>query len=427
MDHSLRRGRPCNRLPAKPRLEALEERCVPSTSATYLGRDTATQGSWQGAYGGAGYAIVGDATDLPGDIKLTTAGTSTYTYADPTHDLRGLQMADDPTNRLEAGWFNYVYGQTTNTFSLDVKVPGTARHPTRVSFYVLDWDGGARAETFTAYDAKTGKQLDGPRAVSAADSRNGVYVSWDVSGKVRFDVTKTAGVSAVVSAVFFGGASDAPPPGGSAAFAQEDDTTNGSWQGVYGAEGYDVYGATPNYPDYADLSMSYGGQGRGTFAASTQDKRALQNPDVPGDRIAVAQYGPDMTLDVNLTDGQTHQVTLYAVDWDGIGRVERFDLYDGTTGALLGSNTVTISSFAAAGKYLSWDVTGHVQIRVTSVAPPRNAVIEGIFFDPGPAGNNGQAAAIAGGGVDGAVLGRLFSHGHHHHDSGDGGLADGDD
>jgi hypothetical protein len=372
---------------------------------------------------------------LPDNIQLTATGSSTYTYADPTRDLRGLQEPGHPADRIEAGWFNYVYHQTTTTFSLDVQVPG-GKHATRVSFYVQDWDGGGRAETITAYDATTGKQLDGPRSVSADDTRNGVYLSWDVRGDVRFDVTRTAGVSAEVSAVFFGGASRAPRPGGSAVFAQEDDTTNGSWQGVYGSDGYDVYGATPNYPAYADLSMSYGGQGLYTFAASTQDPRGLQNPSAsaaaaPGSRIAVAKFGPDLTLDVDLTGRRTHQVTLYAVDWDGLGRSERFDVYDGTTGALLSSNTVTISGFAAAGKYLSWYVTGHVQIRVTSLTPSRSAVVEGVFFDPGPPGGFGNAVSLPGGvsGVDGAVLAQLFATGRHHHgpDSGGEGLTDGDD
>ena len=94
------------------------------------------------------------------------------------------------------------------------------------------------------------------------------------------------------------------------------------------------------------------------------------------DRIAATWYGSQFTIDVNLTDGQTHAVSLYALDADLTGRAERIDVIDPSTGTVL--DTRSISSFTN-GEYLTWNLKGHVQFRVTSTGRP-NAVISGIFF-----------------------------------------------
>jgi hypothetical protein len=337
-----------------------------------------------GHYGGSGYVIAGDASSLPSQDKVTIgSGTATYTYANPTGDLRGLQKVGDPTSRIEAGWFNYIFGTPTTGFNVTLKVPGNqvTDPATPVSLYVEDWDGGNRSETIQPLDASSLAPLGPSQTVS--NFRDGVYLTWAVKGNVVFQITKLTGPSAELSAVFLGGPSTAPPAGGSAAFVGSDGTTNGNWQGVYGTEGYNVYGAAAAYPSYATVSTYGASVGTYTFAASTSDPRALQSPSSPGNRVAVAKYTNQstFTLDVNITDGIAHQVTLYAVDWDNAGRSERFDLYDNTTGALLDSET--ISNFATVGKYLSWDVLGHVQIRVTALSGP-NAVVEGEFFDKDP-------------------------------------------
>ena len=48
-----------------------------------------------------------------------------------------------------------------------------------------------------------------------------------------------------------------------------------------------------------------------------------------------------MTID--LTDGQAHNIALYAVDWDSHGRSEQIQISNASTGAVL--NTETLSSF----------------------------------------------------------------------------------
>jgi hypothetical protein len=117
-----------------------------------------------------------------------------------------------------------------------------------------------------------------------------------------------------------------------------------------------------------------------TWAASTADVRALRNAANTG-RLAATWYaGSSFTIDLNLSDGQTHRVALYALDWDGAGRSERVDVLDAATGAVLDSRV--LSAFGG-GEYLSWDLTGHVVLKVTNLAGP-NAVVSGLFFG-GPA------------------------------------------
>ena len=143
-----------------------------------------------------------------------------------------------------------------------------------------------------------------------------------------------------------------------------DTTTQGNWSGVYGAAGYDLIGSTSSLPSYATVTPS--GQSEWTWAATTSDVRGLLIPGSTTSRIAACWFsGTSFTIDVNLTDGQVHPVSLYAVDWDSIGRSETIQVLDGSSGAVL--NTQTISNFSG-GEYLTWNVSGHVQFVVTAGA-----------------------------------------------------------
>src|SRR5262249_20845486 len=79
--------------------------------------------------------------------------------------------------------------------------------------------------------------------------------------------------------------------------------------------------------------------------------------------------------------GSAHQVALYLLDWDGSNtRSERVDVIDPSTGNVLSSQTASAFS---NGVYLVWDLSGHVQLKVTRLAG-NNAVVSGLFFDPPP-------------------------------------------
>ncbi|QEH37470.1 Glycosyltransferase 36 associated family protein [Aquisphaera giovannonii] len=355
---------------------------VSGASAAFIQQDTKTQGDWKQAYGVEGYSVIGDRSSLPSYAAVTPSGQSSYSWAASTADPRALQKASAPSDRVAACWYR------TTSFALDVNLADGQAH--RLTLYAVDWDSSARSERIDVTDASTGALLDS-RTLSSF--HGGAYLSWSVSGHVRFQVTRLAGANAVLSGIFLGGAN--APPASSAAFLSTDTATKGNWSGIYGVEGYSVIGDRSSLPSYAAVTPS--GQSSYTWAASTADPRALQKASAPSDRVAACWYRTtSFALDVNLADGQAHRLTLYAVDWDSSARSERIDVTDASTGALLDSRT--LSSFRG-GAYLSWSVSGHVRFQVTRLAGA-NAVLSGLFLggaNAGQAGAGGSASMLAAG------------------------------
>jgi hypothetical protein len=185
-----------------------------------------------------------------------------------------------------------------------------------------------------------------------------------------------------------------PPSSGSATFITLDTTTQGTWKGAYGAEGYAINSDVTSYPSYAQVaitnSLTY------VWNQSTQDPRALQTGTATH-RIASTWYSADtFTIDLNMTDGATHHVALYAVDWDDHDtRTQTVEVRD-LIGTLLDRRN--LSTFGN-GQYLVWNLSGHVRLKVINTGP--NAVVSGIFFDhgdpalpPPPSPSSGSATFI---------------------------------
>jgi hypothetical protein len=193
-------------------------------------------------------------------------------------------------------------------------------------------------------------------------------------------------------------------PGGAATFVKEDDTTQGAWKGVYGAEGYkivtsliDTAGLNPyfwayaypdpyfelaNLPDYAVVFGPTNGIGNTTatckgWAFPTSDTRALQYPTLDTGIAAYwfASPGNSYFSDINFTDGQTHRVAMYCLAWGNSTWVQKVDVLDGVDGTLL--DTRTLANFDN-GKWLVWNLSGHVKIRVTCITG--FAAVSGFFF-----------------------------------------------
>lgn len=163
-----------------------------------------------------------------------------------------------------------------------------------------------------------------------------------------------------------------------ASYIQSDTYTQGNWLPAYGHEGYWLSQDAKNLPSYATVTI--GGNLNHTWASNTTDVRALQRPDGLS-RLATCWYSSTTyTMDVNLTDGKTHQVALYALDWDHNSRIQTISILDAATGVELATPAPTVSNFDN-GTYLIWKISGHVLIKVTHTGGT-NAVIGGIFFDP---------------------------------------------
>ena len=111
---------------------------------------------------------------------------------------------------------------------------------------------------------------------------------------------------------------------------------------------------------------------------STTDRRALVDS-LGTDRIADAWYsGTSLAVDVDLTDGQTHDLELYFLDWDSTSRSEQVTITNALTGTVLDRRTV--SEFHS-GVYMTWAVSGNVIITISKLSGA-NAVLSGVFLDP---------------------------------------------
>jgi hypothetical protein len=95
-------------------------------------------------------------------------------------------------------------------------------------------------------------------------------------------------------------------------------------------------------------------------------------------RIASTYYSSGtFTINVNLTDGNTHKNSRYLVDWATTTRTETITILNANTNAVL--DTEPYSAFRS-GVHAAWNVRGHVLIQVTKTGGA-NAVVSGIFFD----------------------------------------------
>ncbi len=315
--------------------------------ATFVKTDSGTEGNWIGTYGAQGYDIVSGPSSLPANDTVTPGGQSTYTWTTTSSDPRALQVPGS-SNRVAAVWYS------ATSFTVDVNLADGQAHD--LELYFDDWDNKGRGEQVQISDAGTGTVLD-TETISSFTS--GVYLDWKVSGNLLITITRTAGANAVLNGLFLDPTSS-PPPTATATFLKQDATTQGSWIGTYGAQGYDIVSGPTSLP--ANDTVTPSGQSTYTWTTTSSDPRALQ---VPGssNRVAAVWYSAtSFTVNVNLADGQAHDLELYFVDWDNKGRGEQVQISDAGTGTVL--DTETISSFTS-GVYLDWKVSGNLVITIT--------------------------------------------------------------
>jgi len=331
-------------------------------TAAFVKQDSTTQGNWQGAYGSDGYVVIGDLTSNPSYVTPIESGAGQAVWPNSPTDIRDLQMASNPANRIAGVWYS------STSFSVDLNIADSNTH--QVALYCLDWDRLGRSETVAITDAN-GNVLNSQSVTNFGD---GVYLVWNVSGHVKIQVTLASGINAVATGLFFDGGTVVASTG-TAAFVKQDSTTQGTWQGVYGADGYVVIGDLTSNPSYVTPAES--GEGQAVWPNSSTDIRDLQMASDPANRIAGVWYSfTSFSVDLNVTDGNTHQVALYCLDWDRLGRSEAVAITDANGNVL---NSQSLTNFGE-GVYLVWNVSGHVKIQVT-LTGGINAVASGLFFD----------------------------------------------
>ncbi len=338
----------------------------PSPTATFLEQDTATQGNWIGVYGVQGYNVIDDTPKYPTSDTVTPSGELTYLDTTSTTAASALENPGG-SGRIIAAWYS------TTSFTIDVNLADGQAHD--LELYFLDWNSRGRQEQVQIAAAATGTVLDTEMVTSFSA---GVYLDWKVSGNVVITITTKGGPNAVLSGLFIDptGNPPPPPPSATATFLEQDTATQGNWIGVYGVQGYNVIDDTPKYPTGDTVTPS----GELTYidTTSTTSASALENPGGSGRIIAAWYSTTSFTIDVNLADGQAHDLELYFLDWNGRGRQEQVQIAAAATGTVL--DTEMVSSFSA-GVYLDWKVSGNVVITITTKGGP-NAVLSGLFIDP---------------------------------------------
>ncbi|MGH8047678.1 MAG: GDSL-type esterase/lipase family protein [Chthoniobacterales bacterium] len=170
-------------------------------------------------------------------------------------------------------------------------------------------------------------------------------------------------------------------------YVKTDAATQGTWKNTYGGQGFctsqDSSSNNPSIP--ANVTWSVVGQGNQQWSAATTDVRALQQAQTGSTNRIAGRWsssntsGSSYDINLNFTDGQTHQVSLYGLDWDTANqRSQTVQVIEVSSGRVL--DTRTLTSFTN-GKYLVWNVTGNLKFHVVSNSN-YGIALSGIFIDP---------------------------------------------
>jgi len=346
----------------------------------FISTDSTTAGSWRNRYGSQGAYVVGASPAFPDFVINTTSGAGTVVRQKSTKNPTALENPNDVNHSIMA------YLVTPTSMTLDMTL--TDSKPHRVTLYVADYENLRREERIEILDPNT---LAVESETTVSDFARGKYVTFELSGHHLIRITKMSGLGgAVLSGVFF----DAPPST-QASYAGIDTVTRGNWKTNYGADGSYVVGDTLtngvtsfNLPLTADqdtanvidsVDVNLIGTVPLVLHSNSRDRNALlkTNALFSADRIIAGLYTHTTeTIDLKFNDAKIHRLSLYAWDSDKEHRDELITVTDANGNPLA---TQKLANFQN-GKYITFDVTGHVQVQVARTAGD-TAVINGIFFD----------------------------------------------
>ena len=167
----------------------------------------------------------------------------------------------------------------------------------------------------------------------------------------------------------------------------QDDTTSGNWDGVYGKDGYVLLGYDgdgknrENLPSYVESVTCKAGKFT-QWDHDVSDARALaSNGSNEGARNAATYYNRcTVTVDIHLKQPHPFRLAAYAVDFDREDRQEAVDIYN-LPALTLAAPTQAVREYQR-GKYVIFDCHDSVRLRFDCIQGS-NAVVSGIFFDPG--------------------------------------------
>ena len=438
------------------------------------------QGSWVGAYGVDGYALLGwnggDLVSMPRSTFVVDQAQR-FIWANPSGDARALQSPDATSREATCAY-------DANQVRLHLTFANA--YTGAIHVYAVDFDSLGRRETVTVNDGS------GPQtATIGADFSQGAWVNASISvaagGTLTVTANRTAGINAVLSGVFLGGAPTppAPPanlaagalnatqirltwtaspgatgykaersPDGSTSWTQVGTSTTtsftdsnllpsttyfyrvsalngpsssapsnvasattaaglptsvspqGSWLGVYGADGYALTGWNGgDLVSIARASFAVDQGQRFIFQNPSSDVRAMQSPDGSTRQAACAYDANQVKMHLTFNAAYTGSIHVYALDFDNLGRRETITVDDGS-----GPQTANLSADFSQGAWFNVPVNvaagGAVTITVNRTAG-MNAVVSGVLLGGAvpPAAPTGLAAT----GLDASSIGLRWS------------------
>lgn len=149
----------------------------PSPSATFVGTDTTTQGSWKGVYGANGYVLAETAagvSSLPAGWSYTVSSESFFTYSGGFNIPAAECQKGDTSGVFTSVWFS-----ATN-WTLQITQTTAASY--HLSVYLISAENITRNITITIKDG-LGNVLDGPRAFS--EPEGGEWARWQIFGTIQ--------------------------------------------------------------------------------------------------------------------------------------------------------------------------------------------------------------------------------------------------
>ena len=389
------------------------------TAAPIQGPDTTTQGNWvsTGNYGSQGYILPAfsrtSGTVFPGsnadDLALLPTAIDDYQvgfYSTGTGAGRGLWSPSTTEVRaLEhptiAGLRKPNYWFDVNGFDVTMKLNGPARYT--IGLYDMSWDSHARSSTIT---------VPGKTPVVTGDIYDGKWYTTDVSGDefnpIKLSIQKAAGSNVVLTGITFDQATD--------------NSTQGSWVGVYGSDGYILpgfKGASPtspgdqsydrfSLPSYIDdYSFSLNDGKRYQWGGAASDPRGVQDPDNPsGARKASIVYDTtEIGLQLEANVPTYFDLSLYVLDWDG-------QLPSGHRVETIAFNSPDIDDVVARefrdGRWYLYRVYAGPgdPLYITLTPSGSNAVVSAICFDKGDMFPEPTTLALLAGGLLAAAVRR---------------------
>ena len=328
----------------------------PPSPTLFFRTDVSTAGNWKPSYGVEGQVLPGDATNLPAYATVAVNGAAVTNYLPSSSDTNSLQQSAGPGRQL-SGW------SSPTNFILDLNLTDGQNH--QVALYFWDSTNAGRTQTVDVVDMATSNLLD-HRTI--AGFTQGQWWVWQVTGHVQFQFTSLTGPDCLLNGLAFGS-------GSAVQFIGQDTTTQGNWQSLYGEDGACIAGDLSVPPAYGNVVVR---NKTLIWSPASSDPRALLPPGTNSGPfaawIAAGDYATN--LDLNLTDTASHQLAVYCVDAEGLGRKQTISLIDPHNNTVLDSQVLT--NFTA-GTYLVWNVQGSIRLQLQTLCT-NTAVLSGIFF-----------------------------------------------